>query len=354
MPNFSGIWTVTQQMQAKGASTWPALPGAPTIGTATVASGTSASVAFTAPASAGYPTTLSYTATSTPGCFTNTGASSPIVVSGLTTGTAYTFKVKAANGSGTGPCSAASNSVTPVAQGQQAYTTAGSYTWVAPACVTSVSVVAVGGGGRYGAAGLGYKNNYSVTAGSSYTVSVGAGVTTCSCSGGDSYFVSGAVVQGGGGTLGTSGTYVGDGGGNGGSTSGRSPGSGAGGYSGNGGNASSSVGTGNSGSGGGGGGGGRGINPANCQFIFGGGGGVGILGEGANGGGGYGCYGAANGGGGGSGGAAGGNWSSPPSGGAYGGGAGPASVLGVGGSGAVRVIWPGATRQFPSTNTGNV
>jgi hypothetical protein len=25
-----------------------------------------------------------------------------------------------------------------------------------------------------------------------------------------------------------------------------------------------------------------------------------------------------------------------------------------GGSGAVRIIWPGTTRQFPSTNTGNL
>ena len=32
---FSGNWTVTQQVQAKGAGTWPAPPGAPTIGTAT-------------------------------------------------------------------------------------------------------------------------------------------------------------------------------------------------------------------------------------------------------------------------------------------------------------------------------
>ena len=31
--------------------------------------------------------------------------------------------------------------------GQQAYTTPGTYTWVAPATVTAVSVVAVGGGG---------------------------------------------------------------------------------------------------------------------------------------------------------------------------------------------------------------
>jgi hypothetical protein len=42
-----------------------------------------------------------------------TGASSPITVSGLTGGTAYTFKVFATNAYGPSPLSAASNSVTP-------------------------------------------------------------------------------------------------------------------------------------------------------------------------------------------------------------------------------------------------
>jgi hypothetical protein len=85
-----------------------------TIGTATDGgTGTTASVAFTASS----PTTggpfNSFTATSSPGSFTNTGSSSPIVVSGLTADTAYTFTVKATNGTGSGPVSSASNSVTP-------------------------------------------------------------------------------------------------------------------------------------------------------------------------------------------------------------------------------------------------
>ena len=110
---FSGNWTVTQQVQAKGAGTWPEFPGAPTIGTATVV-GTDVEVSFTAPANPGYPATLSYTATSSPGGLTGTGSASPITVTGFSAGVAYTFTVTATNDTGTGPASAASNSVTPV------------------------------------------------------------------------------------------------------------------------------------------------------------------------------------------------------------------------------------------------
>jgi hypothetical protein len=102
-------------MQANGAGNWPNAPGAPTIGTATdTTNGGSVSVTFTAPTFAGIPATITgYTVTSSPGGVTGTGASSPITVSGLTNGTAYTFTVTATNASGTGPASAASNSVTP-------------------------------------------------------------------------------------------------------------------------------------------------------------------------------------------------------------------------------------------------
>ena len=111
MPNFSGIWTVTQQMQAKGQSIWPAIPGAPTIGTATATGSTTATVAFTA-GSTGYPATVTFTATSSPGGLTGTGSSSPITVTGLTAATSYTFTVVATNASGTSSASAASNSIT--------------------------------------------------------------------------------------------------------------------------------------------------------------------------------------------------------------------------------------------------
>lgn len=78
--------------------------------------------------------------------------------------------------------------------GQEAYETPGTYTWVAPAGVTSVSVVAVGaGGGGYvnagGGGGLRYYNNYAVTPGNSYTVTVGARGTDNGSSGGTARLV---------------------------------------------------------------------------------------------------------------------------------------------------------------------
>ena len=88
-------------------------PGTPTIGTA-VAGNAIATVAFTAPASTGGSTITGYTATSSPGGLTGMGAASPITVTGLTNGTAYTFTVTATNTIGTSLASAASASVTPI------------------------------------------------------------------------------------------------------------------------------------------------------------------------------------------------------------------------------------------------
>lgn len=344
MPNFNGMWTSRQQMQARGANTWPATPGAPTSVSAT-AGNAQATVSFTAPTDTGYPAGITgYRVTASPGGLTATGSSSPITITGLTNGTAYTFTVSAQNSNGYGFESAPSGSVTPAAIGQQAYTTAGTYSWVAPAGVTSVSVVAVGGGAgnagggaQAGGGGLGYKNNYTVVAGNSYTVVVGrAGPPgylggTGLNNGGDSYFISTAVVKGGGG-IGYSGnaggTYTGDGGGNGG-LGGYAAGGGAGGYAGTGGNAAQSSGVlGTAGTGGAGGG-------AYSWASGADGGGVGILGQGASG--------------------SAGDPGQPGSGGSgktYGGGGGNSNQ--TGGVGAVRIIWPGTTRFFPNTNTGNL
>jgi hypothetical protein len=88
------------------------IPTAPTIGTATAGPG-SATVAVTA-ATIGGPVTT-FTALSNPGSITGTGTS-PITVSGLTAGTAYTFTVRGSNATGNGEYSSASNSVTPTVE----------------------------------------------------------------------------------------------------------------------------------------------------------------------------------------------------------------------------------------------
>lgn len=322
-------------------------PNAPTIGTATSASGTSVSVAFTAPANIGGSAITSYTVFSSGGQ-TATGSASPVIVTGLTTGTAYTFTVLATNSYGSSPVSASSNSATPVAQGQQAYTTAGTYSWVAPSGITSVSVVTVGGGGGGGGGGaLAYKNNISVTPGASYSVVVGAGGVsagggTAGSNGGNSSFTASfGTMTAGGGNAATnaaggapSGVYDGGGSGGAGTNAIGVPGytgGGAAGYAGNGGNGGYPS-TGFPGAGGGGAGG---------DWVYNGGGGVGILGQGTSG---------ATGGQGGSGGANG----TATAGGAYGGGAGGSPSGNLGGVGAVRIIWPGTTRAFPSTNTGDL
>lgn len=87
------------------------VPDAPTNVVASGATATlsSISVSFTAPADGGSPIT-SYTVTSNDGK-TSSGASSPIVVTGLTKGTAYTFTVTATNVIGTGVASNPSTEV---------------------------------------------------------------------------------------------------------------------------------------------------------------------------------------------------------------------------------------------------
>jgi hypothetical protein len=226
--------------------------------------------------------------------------------------------------------------------GQVAYTTPGTYSWTAPAGVTSVSAVVVGSGKGLRGGCLSYKNNIPVTPFATYTVEVASRAASET----GSYFIdvdtvlakrngSSAPIR------------VGDGGGDGGTGGGRS-GGGAGGYSGNGGDGQISLsGDGLSGTGGAGAGGGS---EADDDFWRGhAGGGVGILGEGASG------VGGAGGGEGGSGGGNGGlteNFNAA-SGGLFGGGSGNSSgdTTDRAGEGAVRIIWPGDVRQFPSTRT---
>jgi hypothetical protein len=91
------------------------IPGAPT-GVGAIGLSNSASVSWIAPASNGGQTINLYTVSSSPGGFTctTTGALT-CTVAGLANGASYTFTVTAANVMGTGPASAASAAVIPLA-----------------------------------------------------------------------------------------------------------------------------------------------------------------------------------------------------------------------------------------------
>ena len=114
--------------------TGPTAPAAPTSVTAT-AGDKQATVSWTAPSDGGSAIT-SYTVTpyagttaQTPTTVTGSPPATTTTVTGLTDGTAYTFKVSATNAIGTGPDSAASNTVTPTGP-------------TAPAAPTSVTATA--------------------------------------------------------------------------------------------------------------------------------------------------------------------------------------------------------------------
>ena len=94
-----------------------AIPDAPVIGAATAGNG-QATVSFTTPPSNGGALITGYTVTSSPGGMAATGIASPLTVTGLTNGTAYTFSVTASNSAGAGPSSLVSNTVTPIKANQ--------------------------------------------------------------------------------------------------------------------------------------------------------------------------------------------------------------------------------------------
>ena len=262
--------------------------------------------------------------------------------------------------------------------GQQVFTSAtGEFTWTVPNFVYYISVLCIGGGagggsgdngtlhdgGGGGGGALAYANTISVTPGELLRIRVAAGGAGGStglpgADGGDSYIIrdsnnqyiaratggdggAGGAQNNAGGIGGSVLTGTGGGGGQGGSsnTTTTGGGGGAGGYAGNGGSGGGTNGSSTAGSGGGGGGG-----------TAAGGGGTGIYGQGANGSAGGTFVGGGGGSGGGSGGA---NYGG---GGLYGGGGSGSDNGGTGGAGAngvVRIIYPGNTRTFPSTNVGN-
>lgn len=311
--------------------------------------------------------------------------------------TTYTFAIRAEDTDGDTVDQNYSWTITEVMIGESVFSSAGNFSWVCPVGVTSVAVVCVGGGGGgmkdqgsgpayngidqgyqgsniSGMGGsLGWKNNISVTAGTAYAVTVGAGGaygnsdTAAGSAGGASQFISSGTVSASGGLGGTTGNqafqpFTGDGGGSGGFGAtngggmGGAGGGGAGGYSGNGGEGKGhGTSSGLAGRGGGGGGGAGSANSFCNSTTGGGGGGVGLSGQGGNGGL---SQGTSTGGYGGSGGGRGflGTTSNGTGyGGIYGGGGGSGRYCsgargGNGGVGGVRIIY-GPNRSFPSNAT---
>ena len=427
-----GLASVAIEMNTGHGKSNTSVPGAPTGVSASASSSSAISVSFSAPACTGNLTIDTYQVVCTSsGSNSATGASSPISVTGLSASTSYTFKVRAHNSKGYGCYSSTASATTSAVRGCAVYCTQGTYSWTAPAGVTSVSVVAVEGapngcyatqlcyvycsynnsrrmsyyggcGGRGG--GMAWRNSISVTPGQSYQIIVGGATGSslsgfninCSCCSRKVRAMYGSDARG---TVYTWGGaksspahywalyWPGDGyykyasAGSGG---------GAGGYSraGTGYNCITYPITGGqrgchncacrnpNGIGGAGAAGNIIANYGKLKYGSGGGGGVGLYGQGSNGQF-QGCVGTngkpidscvynatgSQGGGGGSNGASGGNGlasGTGGNGGNYGGGAGGGGCIGyggtgipgVGGKGAVRIVWPGNTRTFPSTDVG--
>jgi hypothetical protein len=103
-------------MQGRYGSPASTIPGAPTIGTASVTSTTVASIAFTAPPETGGRALTGYRVTSTPATALYTAStSSPLSVTGNFAATqAYTFQVQSENVNGGSAFSSVSNSITPM------------------------------------------------------------------------------------------------------------------------------------------------------------------------------------------------------------------------------------------------
>jgi hypothetical protein len=257
----SGKYGISLASSPSTAVTATTVPQAPTIDSVT-GNNAQVSVAFTAGATGGSAIT-EFTVTSSPGSITASGSSSPLVVTGLTNGTAYTFTMTATNTNGTSVASSASSLITPAI----------------PSVTVSALVIAGGGsatsrhGGGGGAGGYIAHPSLSLLGGTSFAVTVGAGAPQNSgdsnnANGVNSTFIGGAITLTalGGGSGGNSGNFSGTSGGSGGGIGttygGSSPlglqpsqsgDSGTYGFGNNGGNGNGDAGGGGGGSGGGGG-----------------------------------------------------------------------------------------------------
>ncbi len=181
-------WALTALLLKPASATPPTAPSAPSSVAATAGNG-SATVSWTAPDNGGSLIT-SYTVTpyvgstaGTPVTVANQSPSASTTITGLTSGTTYTFTVSATNSVGTSAASAPSNAVTPQAQaapnaptGVSAVAGSGSATvsWTAPSNggnpITSYTITP-------------YTTGESATAGTPVTVTGNPPVTTATVSG---------------------------------------------------------------------------------------------------------------------------------------------------------------------------
>jgi hypothetical protein len=201
-----GAFGSSSDSLSSSAITATTIPQAPTIGAAT-AGNNQVSVAFT-PGATGGSSITEYAVTSSPGNFTGTGSSSPIIVTGLTNGTSYTFTVTATNANGTSIASSATSSVT-----------AG-----IPPFNAELLIVGGGGGGGYahygaggGGGGFRYIGTNTITPATMYSITVGSGGTINTAGVSSSALTYSAAGGGYGGTGDQTGGNGGSGGGGGGS-----------------------------------------------------------------------------------------------------------------------------------------
>lgn len=156
-------------------------PFAPTNVVATP-SYTSVSVSFTSSVNA-----TSYTVTSSPSGIISSGTISPIIVSGLSSNTSYTFTMTASNGGGTSSSSTVSSAVTTLNPTYTYYdvpSTGGTLTFQSDVSLEIFMIGGGGGGGSIhaggGGAGAYYYTNgtyQSVSAGTTLSVTIGSGGT---------------------------------------------------------------------------------------------------------------------------------------------------------------------------------
>ena len=212
----SGIWTAREAEAYARAGAWPALPGAPTSVSGT-AGNAQVSLTWTAPAANGGSAITDYTVqfSSNSGSSWTTfsraaSSATSATVTGLTSGTAYTFRVAAVTALGAGAYSSASSSVTPISFSPTAVLLTSGTSYTVPAGATSMKAWAVGGGGGAGylgtvggqAGGCAYKT-WSASGGQtiSYSVATAPSTGTADPTGGDSTVTfSGSTITGQGGT----------------------------------------------------------------------------------------------------------------------------------------------------------